>query len=212
MLRKQLPEREDVAMLSSPVASCGTLNRAERFLNCLSLRACDCAVPWMQYLLRCKPTSTPLALHQLALLLPKGVRMLPPTLLLPSPKLPVSVCKTEQHGDRSCGGNKIGAGSDNSAGQLLARQPNVLYAQENLGEALAQELGEARALWEPTSEMPAGDGRTLLQDGADLVAARRTAAMRSDMAAAKLLAAAAAVWPDYGRNQSVDGRTSESGS
>ena len=142
----------------------------------------------------------PLVLYQLSLLLPKGVTMLPPTLLLPSPTLSSSLCKAEHHGE-----------SDNTVGQLLAGQPNVLHAQENLGEALAQELVEARAQWEPTSEIPTGDARMLSEDGADLVAARRTAAMRSDLAAAKLLAAAGAVWPDYSRNRSAEGRTREFG-
>ena len=134
--------------------------------------------------------------------------MLPPTLLLPSPDLPLSACKTEHCGDNGSGVTR----SDNNAGQLLATEPNVLHAQEDLGEALAQELGEARALWEPTSETPAGDAKTTLEHGVDLDAARRTAAMRSDLAAAKLLAAVGAVWPDCGRNQIVDGRASESSS
>ena len=41
------------------------------------------------------------------------------------------------------------------------------------------------------------------EDGAELVAARRMAAMRSDLAAAKLLTAAAAVWLDHGRDTSI---------
>ena len=40
MLRKQLPEREDVAMLSSSVASCGALRHADRLLSAMAVASC----------------------------------------------------------------------------------------------------------------------------------------------------------------------------
>ena len=115
--------------------------------------------------LRGNPTNTPLVLHQLFLLLPKGVRMLPPTLLLPSPPLPNGSTNGKTHGTpvsqsfshtnmishRATGKESdSGGGGGGDSGQVLPRQPNVLDAQEKLGEALAHELSAARALWEPT--------------------------------------------------------------
>lgn len=125
--------------------------------------------------------TTSLVLHQLFFLLPKGITMLPPSSLLPSPSLHASV---------------------------LPGPLNVLHAQEDLGEALVQELVTARELWETaTSKSPIDRGATdgVVDNRTELVAARRTAAMRSDLAAAKLLTAAITVWPDCGRNKSMAG-------
>ena len=161
-LRKQLREREDVDTLGLSVVSFGALVPCQLSGNakllrmlCLSLCSRACGVhpspslssPLSVLLvasLRCKPTSTPLVLHQLFLLLPKGVRMLPPTLLVPSPPLPDG--RTNGDGKESSNNSDGGAQSR----QVLPRQPTVLGAQEKLSEALAHELLAARALWEPT--------------------------------------------------------------
>ena len=131
--------------------------------------------------------------------------MLPPTLLFPLPPVPASLRRAERNAfsvsDSSISNgneNKVTKGDDGKS-QLLPRQPNVLHAQEDLAEALAQELEAAQALWNQTARPPStGKEGTMPEDGrarrgAETVMARRMAAMRSDLAAAKLMAAAETV-------------------
>ena len=141
--------------------------------------------------------------------------MLPPTLLLPSPPVPESLRRAERN-DFSVSDSSISNGNeskiakgDDGASQLPSRQPNVLQAQEDLAEALAQELEAAQALWNPTARAPSTGREGTMPEGdraghgAEMVVARRVAATCSDLAAAKLLAAAGTVWPQYASNQRV---------
>ena len=120
----------------------------------------------------CKPSATPLVLHQLALLLPDGVSMLPPVAMLPPPGV--------------------------AADMPVAHPPSVLRAQEDLVDALEDELSTVRERWEPGQhDVSAADAAAAMSgDGWAQIKAGRHAAMRSDLAAAKLLAAAETVWPN----------------